>query len=225
MKKLLSIIGVAALLATAHAQTIPQIPLGVNIGQPFTLNGQTFIVTTNDAGQYVIISSGPAGTITNIPPSNLQDLIHQAEGMVNANNPANKGYYTNELEFQVGAVYAQNSGQAAAKLSIEKWGLIKSQPNLGLGAALLEGNANGQHGTAAGYGFIDYRKVIGDVSGKIGLGGGYDNLNSSFMGIVQAEIEYRMSAHLGTFVGAGYALEKKGSDRGLLLGGGICYAF
>lgn len=228
----LAIIGaVLSMAAVIHAQPLPQIPLGVNIGQPFTLNGQTFIVTTNAAGGYVIITTGPAGTITNTPPSSLQEFVNQAEGMINANNPANKGYYTNELEFQVGAVYVQNSGQAAAKLSIEKWGLLKSVPNLGLGAAVLEGNANGQHATAGGYGFIDYRKVIGDVAGKVGIGGGYDSLNASAMGVVQIEVEYRMSQHLGTYVGVGYALEKKSNSPGAkdgggtLIGGGISYEF
>lgn len=231
--KLSLIIGIACLAMVTHAQTpLPaQIPVGVTIGQPFQLNGQTFVIETNLFGQYIVITSGPAGSLTNTPPISLQDFITQAQGMIAANNPANKGYYTNELEFQVGAVYVQNTGQAAAKLSIEKWGAFNVVPQeIGFGAALLEGNANGQHGTAGGYAFADYRKIIGDVAGKIGLGGGYDNLNASAMGIVQAEVEYRMSNHIGTYVGVGYALEKKGLTKssqggGLIIGGGISYSF
>lgn len=232
LKTVIRILALVALLTYEHfavAQLTPQMPVGVTIGQPFTLNGQTFIVTTNAAGNYVVITSGPAGTVTNTPPTTLQGFLDRAQEIISANNPANKGYYTNELEFQVGAVYAQNSGQAAAKLSIEKWGLLT--PNLGFGAAVLEGNANGQHATAAGVGFVDYRKVIGDVAGKIGLFAGYDNLNASPVFGPQAEVEYRMTQHLGTYVGVGFGIEKRGKTKGsaegggMLIGGGISYAF
>lgn len=205
--------------------TIPPI---VTPGQPFTVNGQTFLISTNADGTLAISTSGPAGSQTVTPPKDSAQLLARIEEMVNANNPANISYYSsNEYVLSIGGVFAQNSGQAAAQLSIEKYGLLKSAPNFALGAAVLEGNASGQNGTAGAYAFVDYRRPIGDVAFTAGLGAGWDNYNSAPMGIVKAEIEYRQNKHLGEYVGVGYAFEglQKNQDRGLIIGGGIRYAF
>jgi len=196
-------------------------------GQPFTLNGQTFVIETNASGGLTIITTGPAGTNTVTPPTTLAGATSRAEEFVNANNPANISYYSTngEWDLSVGGVFAQNSGQAAAQLSIERYGVIKSLPNLSLGASVLEGNASGQSGTAGGYGFVDYRRPIGDVAFVAGLGAGYDNYNKSFMGVAKVEVEYRQNRHLGEYVGVGYAFEGIQNDRGLMIGGGIRYAF
>ena len=50
--------------------------------------------------------------------------------MVASNNKSNAGFYgTNEIVGSLGAVYLQNSGQAALKISVEKYGLVKSLPS------------------------------------------------------------------------------------------------
>jgi len=210
--------------APAHV-TLP--PL-VTPGQPFTVQGQTFLISTNVDGTLAISTSGPAGTNSVTPPANSAQLLARIEEMVNANNPANISYYgSNEYVLSIGGAFAQNSGQAAAQLSLEKYGLLKRAPNLALGAAVLEGNANGQNGTAGAYAFLDYRRPIGDVAFTAGLGAGWDNYNKAPMGIIKAEVEYRQNKHLGEYVGIGYAFEglDKNKDRGLIIGGGIRYAF
>lgn len=201
------------------------------LGQTFTFNGQAFLVTTNPAGQYVIISTGPAGSVTNIPPSNKQDMLNAISQYVSENNPANIGYYgTNDFNLKVGAVYSQNSGQAYASIGVEKFGLLKSAPNFGIGGAVLEGNASGQNGTAGAYATVLYRHPIGDVAITGGLGGGYDNFNKQPMGVLKLDLEYRHSQHLGEYIGLGYAIEQRGAkgggtDRGMMIGGGVTYSF
>ena len=243
------IIGVAALLATitlsAPAQVISITASSISqalqfaglsealanntlikVGVPFTLNGtQTFLITTNSAGLYVISTTGPAGTNTFTPPHDLSSFIAQGQGIVANNNPANIGYYaTNEIDARVGAMYLQNSGQAVAVLSIQKYGLF-GYSNVGIGAGILQGNNSGKSGTAGYFGEIDYRKPIGDVAAIGGLIGGYDKWEDKpFVG-VKAGLEYRQSAHLGEWLDVSYAYENGNSDRGLLIGGGITYSF
>jgi hypothetical protein len=213
-----------------------QVPAIVNT--PITINGQTLLITTNASGGYTVSTSGPAGTNSFTPPTTMADAVAFAKSAVENNNPANISYYSTngEWDLSVGGVFAQNSGQAAAQLSIERYGLIKAWPQFALGSAVLEGNQAGQNGTAAAYGFIDYRHPIGDVAFSFGVGGGYDNYTSKPMGIAKIEVEYRQNRHLGEFVGVGYDFEGFGNTKtavgttisnpsGLIIGGGIRYAF
>ena len=229
MKTKMSLIIGVILAMAIHVQAQPApaaIPLV--IGAPININGQSFLISTNSAGQYVITTTGTNGTLTVTPPMTPQDAWNQVQAMINANNPANAGYYgTNELVCRVGACYLQNSGQSVAEIGIEKYGLLKSVPQIGVGAAVFQGNNPGKSGTAGSVAFADYRKVIGDVSVQAGVGGGYDNWNNSAMIVGKADVELRQNAHLGEFVGVGYALEPGHiNDRGgLLVRGGVNYAF
>lgn len=238
MKTKVFLIGVAALVlaaVTINAQTISAASVQallkdgvITYGQPFDVKGQSFVVTTNETGGLNIVSSGPAGSLSVNTPTSASGALAKAEQYVSENNPANKIYYgTNELVARVGACYLQNSGQTVAEIGIEKYGLFKSLPQLGLGGALFQGNDQGKSGTAGACGFIDYRRIIGDVSAQVGVGVGYDNWNASPMGVLKCDVEYRQNAHLGEFVGIGYAIEPSGvsGDRGLLIRGGINYAF
>ena len=204
----------------------------ITIGQPVTIQGQTFLVSTNAQGNYVIFTQGTGGTATVTPPTTTGQALAQAQAMVAANNPTNASFYgTNEIVGRVGAVYLQNSGQAVVEIGVEKYGWFS--PNIGVGAALFQGNASGQSGTAGACGFVDYRRVIGDVSFQVGGGGGYDNWNRSWMGVIKADVELRQNAHLGEFVGVGYALEKDAfgggsataNKGGLMVRGCVNYAF
>lgn len=208
------------------------------IGTPITVQGQTITIQTNASGDFTIVTSGPNGTNSITPPHDLSGAMQFVQNAVEKNNPANIGYYPTNGEWvlSVAGVFAQNSGQAAAQLSIEKYGIIPKWANLSLGVAVLEGNQNGQNGTAAAYAFGDYRRPIGDVAFSIGLGGGYDNYTGRPMGIVKIEVEYRSSKNLGEFVGVGYDCEGFGSTKtavgttisdpsGLTIGGGIRYSF
>lgn len=240
-KKLTSILAIALIAAVSYAQSPPSPaatpPLGTFVwngmtlpaivGTPITVNGQTLIIETNASGGYTVTTYGPNGTNSFTPPRDLGGLATFVQNAVQNNNAANIGYYSTngEWDVSIGAAFAQNSGQAAAQISIERYGVLKAWPNVSLGAAVLEGNANGQSGTAGAYAFADYRRPIGDVAFIGGIGGGYDNYNKSPMGIVKAEVEYRQNRHLGEYVGAGYAFEGGKSDRGLIIGGGIRYAF
>lgn len=240
MKKLIKqIIGIAAILSaviSAQAQTnlsstsiTSLLKDGViTIGQPVTIKGQTFTVNTNSDGIYVITTSGVGGSATVTPPTTTSEALSQAQAMIAANNPTNFSYYgTNELVARVGAVYLQNSGESVVEIGVEKYGLLKPAPQLGLGAALFQGNKSGQSGTAGAAGFVDYRKIIGDVSAQVGIGGGYDNWNSAYMGVIKADVELRQNKHIGEYVGVGYALEPSNinSRGGLMIRGGINYAF
>lgn len=226
MKQIKRLILTAALLLAAAVPAAHAIDIPISIGSNISVNGQDFTVSTNADGKYVITTSGPAGVATNTPPSNSSDAIARIRQIVEANNPANASFYgTNEYVLSVGAVYAQNSGEGAAAIGIEKYGLLKSIPNIGLGGTILEGNAGGKSGTAGAFGTVDYRRPIGDVAFTVGAGGGYDNYNAKPMGVARAEVEYRQNPHLGEFVGFGYAFEGTKTDRGLMIGGGIHYAF
>ena len=201
----------------------------VPLDTPITIQGQTFVVTTNQSGGYTFVSYGPAGNVTNTPPTTIGGAGQAMQQMLADNNPALTNYYsTNEIVASLGAVYVQNSGQAAVKLAVEKYGLIKSLPSWSAGAAVLQGNNSGKSSTAGGYGFVNYRRIIGNTAAEIGAGGGYDNWNSEPMGIGQFEVEQRISKTLGTYAGVGYALEPRshsGQGGGLIAGGGVRYSF
>lgn len=201
----------------------------VKIGTPFTLTtpqgSQSFLISTNAAGLYTISTSGPAGTNSITPPSGLNGFIQQGTSWVNANDPLNITYYsTNEIDARVGVMYLQNSGQAAAVISLQKYGLFGAA-NIGIGGGILEGNNAGKQGTAGFYGEIDYRRPIGDVAAVGGLVAGYDNWNSTPFGGVKAGLEYRQSPHLGEWIDVVVAYEQKKSDLPMLIGGGITYSF
>jgi hypothetical protein len=201
----------------------------IKIGEPVTIKGQTFLVTTNPAGNYVIYTSGVGGTATVTPPTTTSEAFAQAQAMIAANNPTNRNYYgTNELVARVGAVYLQNSGQAVVEIGVEKYGLLKSMPQIGVGAALFQGKNEGKSGTAGAVAFVDYRKIIGDVSAQVGVGGGYDNWGKDWIGVVKVDIELRQNTHIGEFVGVGYAISPQhigDSKGGLMVRGGVNYAF
>lgn len=207
----------------------------ITIGEPVTIKGQTFTVNTNSDGVYVISTSGVNGSATVTPPNTISLSVAQMQALVAANNPTNYGFYgTNELVARVGVVYLQNSGQAVVEIGVEKYGLLSFvSPKVGIGAAIFQGNNAGQSGTAGGVAFLDYRKIIGDVSAQAGLGGGYDNWNKSWMGVVKFDVELRQNPHIGEYVGIGYAVEKGAfggnsaiaNKGGLMVRGGINYAF
>jgi len=244
--KRLILIGVAALLATvSQAQPVVisngqvtfggvtlQVPAIINT--PITIQGQTLLITTNQSGGYNITTSGAYGSNSVTAPQTMQEAFGKAKDYVSENNPANIGFYpTNgEWNFSVAGVFAQNSGQAAAQISVEKY----FNQNLGIGGAVLEGNQNGVNGTAAAYAYGSYRKPIGDTAFIGSLGGGYDNYTSRPMGIAKIEVEHRQSAHLAEFVGVGYDFEGFSKTKtqasttiqnpsGIIVGGGIRYAF
>jgi hypothetical protein len=51
----------------------------ITIGQPVTIKGQTFLVTTNAAGNYVIFTQGVGGTATVTPPTTTAEALSQAQ--------------------------------------------------------------------------------------------------------------------------------------------------
>lgn len=227
---------VSLLSATGYSQTVintasPQDAAALllllqsqNPNHVYSINGQTITVAPDALSTS---TSGPEGTNIVMTPQNNAEVVARISAMLAANDVSKSNYYAaSEIEARVGAIYIQDSGQAVAQLALEKYGLVKKYPNLGFGAALLEGNNGGKSGTAAFYGFTDYRKILGNVAASIGVGGGYDNWNRTAMGVIKADVEFRQGPHLGEYVGVGYAIENKSvGSRGLILGGGISYAF
>lgn len=204
----------------------------VQVGVPATINGETFVVTTNSSGGYTFTVSGPSGALTFTPPTTAGGAAQQVSTWINENNPTNSVYYgTNDLEISLSAVYLQDSGIALIDVSLEKYGLIKPVPQLGGAVELFQGTgASGQQSTAAADAVLDYRKVIGNVAVTAGAGGGYDNWSGKPFQVTRAEVEYRTSKNLSAFVGMRYNLEgfktsTAHSISGLGIGGGIKYAF
>jgi hypothetical protein len=232
MKKIKSIIGIALFLAMvtiSNAQT-PTVQLPNLIGgQAVSYKGQTFFisqVTNSDGSIHFIVNALTSdGTNAIIAPATPQDAMNVASQWIQANNPSNIGYYgTNEIDARLGVAYIQNSGQAVAVLSVDKYGLF-GWSNIGLGGGVLQGNNAGKSGTAGAYLEGVYRKPIGDVAWLGGVIGGYDNWNGKpFIG-GKAGLEYRQNAHLGEFLDADYAFEDIHGDRGLLISSGINYSF
>ncbi|MDE2096175.1 MAG: hypothetical protein KGL39_02945 [Patescibacteria group bacterium] len=194
------------------------------VGQPLVVNGQNILVTETN-GVYTITSTGPLGSEQFTPPSTTSGSLAQFETWLQQNNAANIGYYaTNEIDARVGAAYLQNSGQAVAILSVQRYGWF-GQPNVGVGLGLIQGNDAGKSGTAGEYGELDYRKPLGDVAAVGGAVGGWDEWNKKAFGGVKGGLEYRQSAHLGEWLDVIYVYEPNAGDRGLIIAGGVSLAF
>ena len=199
----------------------------ITVGTPISINGQGFLVTTNSLGLYSVYTYGAAGTNTVNQPTSVTGALTSMGQLFGQNDPTHANYYgTNEIVVRVAMDYLQNSGKAVIEIGLEKYGLLSSVPQLGLGVALFQGNNGGQSGTAGAVAYVDYRKIIGSVALDIGVGGGYDNWNKSAMGVVKVDIELRQGPHIGEFAGVGYAFEGKVSGPGgLIARAGVNYAF
>lgn len=208
------------------------------LNQPFMFQGQTFEVTTNANGTMTVVTFGPQGTNSMVVPQTANQVITFIQNAIENNNPANIDYYSTngEWDFKLGGTYAQNTGQAAALVEVTRYGLWGTAPNLGVSVGVLQGTQNGQNGTAAEFGFLDYRHPIGDVAFVGGVGGGYDELTRNPMGLAKVGVEYRQSPHLGEWTSIAYDFEGWGSQvtaagqtignrSGLMISGGINYAF
>jgi len=125
-----------------------------------------------------------------------------------------------EIEVRIGGVYSQKTGDAGVLIAAEKWDLFT--PNLGVG---IESVQSGQD-QAAEFAYVSYRKLLGNTSGALFLGGGYDELNKKMMGVVGLRLEHRFSKHVGAWTSIGYGLEAHSTNgRGMLTGAGVSYAF
>lgn len=241
MKKILSLGAALCIAFTASAQTNSN-PISfstiqslldqhlIQYGQPVTLAGQSFVVTTNASGGLNIATYGVGGSASFTPPSTPTMAAADAQQFIANNNPTNRDFYSpSEVVGRLGAVYLQNSGAAVVEIGVEKYGLLSTNVPIGVGAALFQGNQAGKSGTAGAVAFADYRRIIGDVSFQVGAGGGWNNWDDALMGVVKADVEYRQNAHIGEYVGVGYAIEpgdwKNSSKGGLMVRGGINYAF
>lgn len=239
-------IGVAALLAafsiqaqtqanTISASTITSLLNDglIKIGVPTTINGVTFVVSTNVTGGYLFSVSSPNGALEFTPPTTEAGALNQAGQWIGANNPTNASYYgTNDITIRLGADYLQDSGTALIDIGVEKYGLIKSQPNLYVAGDLYQGTKSGVQSTAAFDAKIGYRKVIGDVAAGFDVGAGYDLWSGEGYVTGNVKVEYRQNAHLGEFVQLGYNQEfgHSGDSSGINVGGlgvkgGITYTF
>jgi hypothetical protein len=200
--KSLFLLSVLAFTLTANAQTPVTAP-------PVTI--PLVIVPTFDQQQPPPIPTTPAGV-----------LDQGGQWIANANTNVNL-FGDNELEFRLGGVYIQSSGDGGASIEGEYWGLFKK--NVGIGAAVVQGNVDGKAGTGAAYIEIAYRKTFGDVSASVFVGPGYDFQNRSLMGVVGARISKRINAHAGMYVGLGYAVESLDKNRGIITGAGVTYSW
>lgn len=167
---------------------------------------------------------------TNAPePKTLDDVVNELHSMIASNDETKTNLYVDdEITIKLGGIYSQDTGEAGALFDVCKWGLIK---NVGVGAAVIEGNSGGQSGTAASYGYVAYRRIIGNVAGNVFAGFGADFTrktggkgSTKAMGILGCEAEYRFTKNLASFVGAGYEIAGD-TKRGIVAGGGFKYIF
>lgn len=224
----------AAAIATPAAVATPQLLSSllqngiVQVNNPFTFNGQTYLVTTNAAGIYTFATSGPSGNASFTPPSTTAGVTAGWQNWWSANNPTNISFYsTNETVVHLGALYDNKQGTALLNISLKKYGWISSQPNLGVGAGVLQGNNGTQSGLAVAYGELTYRKPIGDVAVDGGVVGGYDLFNKSMLAGLRGGLTYRLNPHLELWSDLVLEREFSGSQTGFntLAAGGIGYVF
>jgi hypothetical protein len=240
MKYTLAIITALGIGLAAQAQTIDATQISallsqgvIKVGTANTINGVSFIATTNASGGYSFQIISQSGSVSYTPPTAPGGALNQASQWINANQSTNADYYgTNDIEAKLGALYLQNSGQALIDIAVTKYGLIKSMPQFGVGVDLLQGNKSGVQSTAGADGTIGYRKVIGDVAAEFDAGGGYDNWAKKPCGLAKALVEYRSSNHLGAYVGLSYFYEGMNVSTvagdniaGLGVVGGVTYSF
>lgn len=175
----------------------------------------------------VVASMLAVATLTSnaqLAPTNQAGIMSTIGGWLMSNDPnATNLYSPKEVSIKLGMLYSQNTGEAGALLSLGQVGLIA--PNVGFGFSIVEKN----NGTAAFWGYMSYRKVIGNVAGTVFAGAGFDKEKSAPLGVIGGEVEYRLQAHLGSFVSLGYGIEsfdnKNNGGRGLVVGAGIKYNF
>ncbi len=142
--------------------------------------------------------------------SNIVGTIDESVNLFNAS----------EVEFRLGGVYDQQTGEAGTLLAVEKWDVFV--PNLGFGAETITSNGK----QAAEFAYVSYRKLLGNTAGSLFLGGGYDDLNAEAMGVVGARLERRLNKHMGAWTSVSYAIEPHASNsRGMVIGAGVSYAF
>lgn len=234
MKKYLSLIGLIALTASAQVVS-PQTSITVTLPPTVSLVTNLVAVTNPPTVSIVpnVVAITNAATTTNMT---VQDLIQQAQSPVRQgqlggvpafiqNALANIDESTNlflpgEVEFRIGGVYVQKTGEGGTLLSVEKWDVLI--PNLGIGA---EGITSGQN-QAAEFGYAAYRHTIGNVAGALLVGFGYSDIDKKLLGVVGGRVEYRSSKHLGEWVSISYGIEAHEKNaRGSVIGGGISYSF
>lgn len=154
------------------------------------------------------------------PPVGIDGVGNAISGIVSKIDESVNLFTPYEVEFRIGAAYVQKSGEAGTVLAIEKWDVLA--PNLGFG---IEAVQSGQD-AAAEFGYVAYRKVLGNVAGSLFVGGGYSEIDKRPMGVVGARLEYRTSKHLGIWTSVGEGIEFNSSNRrGLVTGAGITYSF
>lgn len=136
------------------------------------------------------------------------------------NETATNLFSPGEIEVRLGGVYVQKTGEGGTLLAFEKWDVLT--PNLGFGAETV---LSGQD-QAAEFGYIGYRKLLGDTAGIAFLGAGYNELDKEPLGVVGLRVERRTSKHLGIWASVSYGIEpKQTNSRGMIAGGGVSYSF
>ena len=228
-------VGLAAQAQTIDATQISAlISQGViKVGTTNTINGVSFVANTNASGGYSFAIISQNGSVSYTPPTTPGGALNQAGQWIGENNPTNADYYgTNDIEAKLGACYLQNSGEALIDIALDKYGLISSVPQFGVGLDLYQGTKQGVQSTAGADGTIGYRKVIGDVAAEFDAGGGYDNWANKAFGVAKASVEYRSNAHIGAYVGLSYQYEgvnvptvAGANIAGLGVIGGVTYSF
>ena len=166
----------------------------------------------------LLLAATAQAQLTPLPSfgTEVSNIVSKIDTSVNLFTPK-------EVEFRLGACYVQKTGEAGTVLAVEKWGILSTNiNNFGIGAESITSGSD----QAAEFAYVAYRKCLGNVAGIAFLGGGYADIDKSPLGVLGARLEYRTTAHIGTWASASYGLTTRTENkRGLLIAGGLSYAF
>lgn len=127
-----------------------------------------------------------------------------------------------EVTVELGGVYVQKTGEGGVLLDVAKWDL--GFKGFGVGAQFIDSASQ----PAAEFGYLAYRKTLGNVAAWGFAGMGYNEIDKKLMGVVGLGLEHRSSKHISEFTKLGYGFEggqSKDKKRGLVVGAGIQYSF
>jgi len=165
------------------------------------------LVLTLTANSQILGAGGVNGAISN--------LVGQIDESSN--------YFSlGEISIELGGVYVQKTGEGGVLLDVAKWDV--GIQGLGLGAQFVDSASQ----PAAEFGYLAYRKTLGNSAVWGFAGMGYNEIDKQLMGVIGLGLEHRSSKHISEFTKIGYAIQAKrtgDNSRGLVVGAGVQYNF
>ena len=163
----------------------------------------------------LVLSLGLALTAKAQVLNTVSNLVGQIDESTNL-------FTDKEITLELGGVYVQKTGEGGVLLDVAKWDI--GFKGFGIGAQFIDSASQ----PAAEFGYLAYRKTLGNVAAWGFAGMGYNEIDRELMGVVGIGLEHRSSKHISEFTKFGYGIQPKrhGSDsRGMVVGAGVQYNF